>query len=496
MNAYSIIADIGTGAVKAECFAENGTRVCQGIARYPSGSEGRDEIDPEVWFDAFGNAIRELGQSADIRKAEYLVLTGQMQDLILVSECRAIRDAILYFAHRSGPGFENFLSSFGPDRIAEITKNTPDQAGFPAKLFWLEENEAPVLKRAEKILCGAHDYIAYRLTGVCRTDPTTASTTGLMDPVSGTWAEEILKSVPRGPELVPEIRPGNHEDGVVAAEMAAALGISPEIKLIHGVGDVGASTISMENAGFRRSCYLGTSGWVLDTGPLDKPGDPFSGVFNLRHPTEEKLIRVAPLLTAAGSFDWLMGILDPDGAGHSRLFEELSGDTAGMTPDECRLIFLPYLSGERSPFKDPDASGMFIGLTRETGRKELFRAVEEGLAFSLRSVFESLNRGTADRESPGLNGPLIIAGGGASITGLAQIIADAVRVPVAVADDARYSGTGALLSIVPGGAKPEKRREGTIEPASNNDVYAKKYVIFRDAYRQTKELMHALKEIQ
>jgi xylulokinase len=252
----------------------------------------------------------------------------------------------------------------------------------------------------------------------------------------------------------------------------------------------------MENAGFRRSCYLGTSGWVLDTGPLDKPGDPFSGVFNLRHSTEEKLIRVAPLLTAAGSFDWLMGILDPDGAGHSRLFEELSGDTAGMTPDECRLIFLPYLSGERSPFKDPDASGMFIGLTRETGRKELFRAVEEGLAFSLRSVFESLNRGTADRESPGLNDPLIIAGGGASITGLAQIIADALRVPVAVADDARYSGTGALLSIVPEDPRPEKRREETIEPAYKEDVYAKKYEIFRDAYRQTKELMHALKEIQ
>jgi xylulokinase len=496
MNAYSIIADIGTGAVKAECFSEDGISMCQGIARYPAGSGGRDEIDPELWFDAFSTAIRELGKSTDIRKAEYLVLTGQMQDLVLVSEGRAIRDAILYFAHRSSPGFEGFLKSFGAEHIAAVTKNTPDQAGFPAKLFWLEANEATVLKQAEKILCGAHDYIAYRLTGTCRTDPTTASTTGLMDPVSGTWAEEILISVPRGTEIVPEIRPGNHEDGVVTAELAAGLGISPGMKLIHGVGDVGSSTISMENAGFRRSCYLGTSGWVLDTGPLDKPGDPFGGVFNLRHPTEDKLIRVAPLLTAAGSFDWLLGILDPDGADHTRLFEELSRETAGMSRDECRLIFLPYLSGERSPFKDPDASGLFMGLTRETGRRELFRAVEEGLAFSLRSVLESLDRGTADIETTERYDPLILSGGGASIKGLAQIIADTARVSVAVADDARYSGTGALLSILPGGAQPEKRREETIEPAFNNDVYAKKYELFRDAYRQTKELMHALKEIQ
>ena len=496
MNVYSIIADIGTGAVKAECYSKDGNRMCQGIAGYPSGSGGRDEINPEVWFDAFARAVRELGMCADLRTAEYLVLTGQMQDLILVSEGRAIRDSILYFGHRSGPGFEGFLNTLGPERIAELTKNTPDQAGFPAKLFWLEENEAEVLKKAEKLLCGAHDYIAYRLTGVCCTDPTTASTTGLMNPAAGTWAEEIIRSVPRGTDLVPEIRPGNHEDGKVAAEMAAALGISPDIKLIHGVGDVGSSTISMENAGFRRSCYLGTSGWVLDTGPLNNPGDPFCGVFNLRHPTEEKLIRVAPLLTAAGSFDWLLGILEPNGAGHNILFQELSSETAGMSPDECRLIFLPYLSGERSPFKDPDASGMFMGLTRDTGRKELFRAVEEGLALSLRSVLESLNRGTADGEAPDRQDPLIIAGGGASITGLSQIIADAARVPVAVANDARYSGTGALLSIVPGGMIPEQGSEETIEPASNQDVYAKKYELFRDAYKQTKELMHALKEIQ
>jgi len=496
MTAYSIIADIGTGAVKAECFSKDGDRIAQGIAHYPSNVEGYDEINPEIWFEAFSDAVRELGSSADIRKAEYLVLTGQMQDLILVSDGRALRDAVLYFAHRPCGRYEEFVNTLGMERIAEISGNAPDPAGFPAKLMWLAENEPMVLNEAERILCGAHDYISYKLTGSCRTDPTTASTTGLMNPVNGAWAEEIIKNVPRCPDLVPDICQGDSEDGTVCEKYAAALGVSPQLKIIHGVGDVGASALSMEAAGFRRSCYLGTSGWILDTGSLLNPGNPFAGVFNLRHPTKKRLIRVAPMLTAAGSFDWLMGIFNPDGDDHDTLFRDFAHDTAGMKPDECRLLFLPYLSGERSPFKDPDASGMFLGLKRDTGRTEIFRAVEEGLSFSLRSVLYSLDEGVNQREATDRESPLILTGGGVSIFGLPQIIADICRVSVSVADNARYSGTRALLSLVPVTPMPTQKSEELCSPTYDHDVYAEKYNLFRDAYIKTKELMHALNEIQ
>ena len=398
-----------------------------------------DEWDPEVWYRAFTTSLRALARDHDLSTVTKIVLTGQMQNLVLVAGGRAVGPAVLYFAQRPGDVFEDWIRRVGRKRIVEATHNTPDAGGFPAKFLWLQQQRPEHIEAAEAVLCGAHDYIAYRLTGTIGTDPTTASTTGLFDPVRGTWASDLFAGLPVDDTLMAPVRSADHDDGRIGTAGApgtpandgtlsetAELGLSPDVHVIHGVGDVGSSILDMQGEGMRRSIYLGTSGWVQDIADLTEPGDPEAGVFNLRHPIEPKLIRVAPLLTATGAFDWFVRTTagtHPTDDQINRLYDDLSADAAAFGPSDCRVLFLPYLSGERSPFKDPYASGLFLGLRRDTTPGELFRAVEEGVAFAVRSIIEALDRG-ADTHG---DEPALLSGGGTAVHAFPQLLATITR---------------------------------------------------------------------
>ncbi len=527
---HVLLADIGTGSVKVEGYSQDAEVVERVVEPYPDRAPGGrdDELDPEVWYDAFRRAVRSLADGnagagrtppTGLDSVKYIVLTGQMQNLILLGENGPLRNAVLYYAQRPGERYRRFLDRIGSDRLTGLIRNTPDTAQFPAKLLHLAEEEPEVLAAVRTILCGAHDYVAWRLTGHAGTDPTTAATTGMMNPVGGDWVPEILRELPIDAETPAPIVPGDRDMGPIQPERAEELGLPPDVRVIHGVGDVGASVLAMEATGHRRSCYLGTSGWVLDTGPLDHPGDPERGVFNLRHPVRNELIRVAPLLTATGAFDWLLELFSPDTDARTELFEQLPRDAARMTPEAGRVVFLPYLSGERSPFKDPAASGTFIGLTRGTGRIELFRAVEEGVAFAVRSILDALDQGVGDRVPE----PILLSGGGAAVSGMPDLLADVTGETFELAEEARFSGTRALLTLVPGtgsvaspvraartsptadssptvrtspaqASAPAQKGGRSFRPRYTEPVYDGKYRVFLDAYRKNRELMHMLSE--
>jgi xylulokinase len=498
MTAEVLVIDIGTGAAKIECFDAEGTVLQRSVAEYTGINPQSDEIDPEIWYSAVGEAIRTLGGRVTLSALRYIVLSGQMQDVIPIRNGRAAAPAILYFGHRESTSFDSWLTTVGADHIRTVVCNTPDTAGFVAKLLYLQEKDPAVVDKIDYILCGAHDYIAYRLTGVAATDPTTASTTGLFSPTRGTWADEIVSTLGQWGEKLPPIRRGNEIDGVVLPEVASELGLPPTVQVVHGVGDVGASILAMEMEGFSRSLYLGTSGWIQDVGPLDQPGDATRGVFTLRHPVEDRLIRVAPVLTAAGAFEWFVNsVLNADDTERDGLFARLGAATSAMDAASTSVLFLPYLAGERSPFSDPDASGMFVGLRRETDYVSLFRAIEEGVAFSIRSIFETLFDGGTDAR-----GSLIqVSGGGASIEGFPQLVADVLRTPITIAENARYSGTSALFGMVSNAprrqtAQPaQTAKYNTVHPQHRDDRYAKKYDLFREAYQVNQKLMRALRTI-
>jgi len=377
----------------------------------------------------------------------------------------------------------------------ELTHNWPDTAGFAAKLLYLQEEVPSIVEETQYVLCGAHDYIAYRLTGIPATDPTTASTTGLYDPVAGAWVGEIAETLNGWGDRLPPIHRGNEIDGTILPDVADQLGLPQSVKVVHGVGDVGASVLAMEMEGFSRSLYLGTSGWILDVSGLDQPGDPSRGVFTLRHPIEDRLIRVAPILTAAGAFEWFVNrVLETDEHDKNGKFDRIARRAAEMTPQSAELLFLPYLAGERSPFKDPDATGLFLGLRRETDQAALFRAIEEGVAFSVRSIFEALFA-SAHHDALSDNRIVQLTGGGAGIEGFPQLIADVLQVPIAMSENARFSGTTALFNVVSDFSVEEDDIYKTVEPAGEVDGYSEKYALFLKAYSVNRELMAALRTI-
>ena len=511
--AITIVVDIGTGSVKAECFDEKGGAVARTVQTYSPRSGGRsdeqshDEWDPEVWYEACIEGVRELGTDNDFSAVRTIVCAGQMQNVIPVASSQALGPAILYFAQRPSSRFDDWLEHATAERIVALTHNTPDPAGFPAKLLWLEHHRRSQLSGAHAILCGAHDYLAYRLTSTVATDPTTASTTGLFDPVRGCWARELFEGLPIDYTMMAPVVSADHDDGTLTAEAAATLtsfGIPSTVRVVHGAGDVGSSVLAMERSGMRRSIYLGTSGWVQDVAELSCPGDPNCGVFNLRHPVLPRLIRVAPLLTAGGAFDWFVrNVAGEEGSPENEVsarYETLSSRAAAYSPEGCRVVFLPHLAGERSPFKDPHATGVFLGLRRDSTQGELFRAVEEGVAFAVRSIMEALDR--SDGASGERLDPILLSGGGSAVKSFPQLLSTITDRTLALADGARFGGARALLSLASTPpevvAGPSTSREevplAIYHPAGHYEAYERKYRVYRRTYIKVKELMEALVE--
>ncbi len=503
MANHTIVTDIGTGSVKSVLFNERLQQIGSELCRYPPESECGGEIAPRVWWDAFAGSLRALSKQANLAQVACVILTGQMQNLIRLHTRGASagdRSAILYYDTRGEAYLTALYERIARQRLTEITGNTPDGSGFPAKLLALadaaggaEGGEASF----DRILCGAHDYIAYRLTGALRTDRTTAGTTGLLDIGSGAWSREILDALEIDPSVLPEVCPADAEDGVVAGHVAGELGFGPSTRVIHGAGDVGASVLASELSSTRVACYLGTSGWVLDEAPPDRLGDPEAGVFNLPHPTDARVIRVAPLLTAAGAVDWLSSILTSTPHEHAGLFASL-GVTAADIADPTGIVFLPHLAGERSPFKDPAASGVFLGLRRDTDRPTLFKAVLEGVSFAVRSVLEPLASGRAATDE------LLLSGGGGTIPGWPQLLADITGLRVRVAADSRFAGGRGMLRLIDtgvSGAATESYAQPEDEPVMRpNDAlhasYDAYYRVFVQVYPRLRELMHELSQLR
>jgi len=492
LSEETIVCDIGTGSVKSAVFDSTGVQRAAAVGEYPRGSQRSGEIDPEVWWSAFKASIISLAGRTSLSEVARIILSGQMQNLILLDgEGQPVGPAILYFDARGEGQLPALFSRIARSRIVEITGNTPDGTGFPAKLLALKAQSPELLEKTDRILCGAHDYIAHRLTGVARTDTTTAGTTGLLDLSSRNWSQEIIEALPIEPELLPEVCLAQDSDGAIAQGPAEELGLPAEVELLHGAGDVGASVLASELFGGRVGCYLGTSGWVLDEAPPDRWGDPEQGVFNLPHPSRDRVVRVAPLLTAAGAVEWYISLLSEDSEERSRLYEEL-GRAALEQPEPTGIVFLPHLAGERSPFKDPAASGVFLGLRRDHDRVTLFRAVLEGVSCAIRSVLDPLRAGREQTTE------VLLSGGGGQIIGWPEILAEVTELPVRIAGDSRFAGGKGMLSLInAGGSGSQASETGAAERVvrpGGYGLYERQYQVFKDVYPRLRDFMHELSE--
>lgn len=453
MSVDVIVAiDVGTTGTKTVLFSRDGVAAAGATFDYPTQTQGAHvEQDPADWWGATVAGLQSMWAQVPGAEPLAVVLSGQMQDLILMDGVRALAPAILYSdtrAHREGQIVHERL---GEVRLREVTGNLQDATSLLAKLLWVKEHQPGLYKAAETVFIGAQDYVAWRLCRAGVTDYTTASTTGLLDIAANSWASELLDSLELRTDWLPQLAAAEAQVGEVRAAVSEETGLPPGTPVFHGAGDAAATTLGA-GAGDpgHYYVYLGTSGWLAAT-ELHTPVDPRTGIFNLRHPDPERLILIGPMLTAAGNVEWLreqFGRLEvrslPSLAADSSemaAYQALNALAAEAPPGSNGVLYLPYLAGERAPFRDPNARGVFFGLHRTTTRHDLYRAVLEGVAFSMRAIRDTLPA------SDGLDqAGFSLVGGGARSALWPQIFADVFDCPVQVlADPAEVTARGAAL---------------------------------------------------
>jgi xylulokinase len=475
--------DIGTTGTKAALIDDQFNVLETAYQDYETHSAGGGivEQNAEDWW----NAAQKAALVLDGSKAQAIVLTGQMQDLILLNDSGAsIRPVILYSDSRATEEAAWVNAQIGTERLAALTGYDQEAGSLLAKLRWFQHHEPNSLANSAHLLIGAADVVAYRLTGQYVTDTTTAATSGLVDLNTHDWHSDDLLSALNLADvrpLLPRLVPGGANIGTLTAEGAAMMGVAPGLPVHLGPGDAGAATLGM-GGGMpgRPYAYIGTSGWIAFTSAMR--GDAARGVWTLPHPQPEMWIGVAPLLTAGGGFEWMRSIVGSPDVG--TLIEQ----AISMHPSsEGSLIYLPYLNGERSPIKDPAARGAFIGLTAQHTPDDLAYAVLEGTAFALRHALEALVQDVSIQA-------LALTGGGARSAGWNQMLANVIGVPTQEAADPEYTTLRGAVAAAQGRWNVEAPIAATYAPDRiAHTHHSRRYTWYREAYPALRGLFSAMR---
>lgn len=387
--------DIGTSAVKA-VLVDAASQTVLAAASIPLAiSRPRplwSEQDPGAWWEAARGALAALRAAAPSPYAAVAAigLSGQMHGAVLLGDDHAVlRPAILWNDGRCEPECREL--SLRVPRIGEIA-GVPPVPGFTApKLLWVARHEPDVWARLRLLLL-PKDFVRLCLTGEAATDMCDAAGTLLLDEAARDWSPALLAAVGLERRQLPHLHEGPEPTGRLRPAVAADLGLSTDVFVVAGAGDAAAGGIGIgavdEGDAF---LSLGTSGQYFISTESYRPA-PESLVHAFAHGLPGRYMQMAALLNGASALAWAARVLAPelaatDEAGAiAMLLAEVEAGPDRPSP----VIFLPYLSGERTPHNDPHARGVFFGMNGATTRADLTRAVIEGVAFAFAEVQDAL----------------------------------------------------------------------------------------------------------
>lgn len=430
---YLLGIDIGTSGTKTVLFDTRGRAVASATAEYPlyQPKNGWAEQDPADWWNACAATIRSVLEKSGAMPETVagIGLSGQMHGLVMLDENGGVlRRSIIWCDGRTGKECEEIRERVGARRIIEITANPP-LAGFTAsKILWVRKNEPELYKKCRHILL-PKDYIRYRLTGVFATEVSDASGMNLMDLPNRRWSSEVLEKLEIDPSLLPDLHESCAVTGFVTADAAAETGLVKGIPVVGGAGDNAAAAVGtgVVESG-KAFTTIGTSGVVF--AHADRLAiDPQGRVHTFCSAVPGKWTVMGCTLAAGLSLKWLRDNFFPAekeaAAGMGADPYQLMDQQAARIPIGAnRLLFLPYLMGERSPLLDPDARGVFFGLSAIHTKYDLLRAVMEGVVYSLRDCLDVL------RGMGVVSSEMLACGGGGSSPLWRQMLADVYGCPV------------------------------------------------------------------
>ncbi len=505
---YLVGIDVGTSATKTVLFDEEGNVVSSASKEYPmlTPHNGWAEQRPEDWRDAVLETVAAVVEEAKVSGADVkgIGISGQMHGLVMLDENgEVIRPSIIWCDQRTGAEVEEMLKIMPREKWIEITANPPLTGWTAAKILWVRNNEPENYKRCRHILL-PKDYIRYILTGEFASEVSDASGMQLMNIAERKWSDEVLEKLDIDKSMLGKLYESCEVTGTVLPEVADRLGLSTETVVVGGAGDNAAAAVGTgvvkEGTAFTT---IGTSGVVFahtDKVSIDPKGRVHTcccavpGAWHIMGVTQ-----------AAGfSLKWFR---DNFCQSYITKAEELGVDPYDLINEDIesvpvgsdRLIYLPYLNGERTPHLDSEARGVFFGLSGIHTAKHLLRAVMEGVSYSLCDCNEILNEMGVK-----INDMMACGGGGKSKI-WRQMLSDLYGCQVATIDQEQGPALGvAILAGVGSGVyesvqsacdKLITKAKVTAPDAQNAEKYAKYHKLYQKLYKDLKDDYKELAEL-
>lgn len=394
---YLIGVDIGTSGTKTVLFDEKGNSIASALYEYPlyQPNIGWAEQDPEDWWQATYTTIKAVISKSGVNPADIkgLGLSGQMHGLVMIDkDGKVLRKSIIWCDQRTSYECEQITNLVGKQRLIEITAN-PALTGFTAsKIMWVKNNEPDVYEKAFKILL-PKDYIRYKLTGEFATEVSDASGMQLLDVPARKWSDEVLTKLDIDKSLLAKVYESYEISGTVHNTAAELTGLSIGTPVAGGGGDQAAGAVGngIVKPGVVSST-IGTSGVVFAYSD-NVTIDPSGRVHTFCHAVPGTWHVMGVTQGAGLSLKWFRDNFCMSEKETAALLEVdpyyLTDGQAALSKPGCEgLIYLPYLMGERTPHLDPDAKGVFFGLSAKHTRRDMIRSVLEGVGYSLKDCMD------------------------------------------------------------------------------------------------------------
>ncbi|HHV62517.1 MAG TPA: xylulokinase [Firmicutes bacterium] len=507
-SGYILAHDLGTSGNKASLYDASGKLVASSFYGYEPVylSVTWVEEDPGDWWEAVCSSTRALLRDSGIPPSAIACITfsGQMMGCLPVDAgARPLRRAIIWADHRATEQAMRLEDSLGGiEAIYGLTGHRVNAGYSIPKIMWIRDNEPDIYARARKFL-NAKDFIVAKLTGRFATDYSDASGMGALDLRTRSWSVQVLDAAHIDVDKLPDLHASRDVVGEVTAGAAEETGLAPGTPVVIGGGDGVCATagagVVREGEGY---ICIGSSSWAaLATG--EPILDARMRTFTFVHLDDRMYSPCGPMQAGGGSYNWARHVLSP--------VESIVAADLGLSPYEVmneeartvpagaeRLVYLPHLMGERSPYWNPQARGAFVGLTSKHGRPHMIRAILEGVAFHLRMIMDAFEEYThVDR--------VRVIGGGARSELWRQIMADVLRKPVLrprFLEEATSLGAAIAGGVGVGIFKDFSVAEDLVEIVDiqepnpdNAEIYDGLYRVFKDTYRALEPIYRELAEL-
>lgn len=501
---YLIGIDVGTSGTRSVLFDENLNVISSASEEYPlyQPHNGWAEQNPEDWANATINTIKTIIEKSKVNgeNIKAIGLSGQMHGLVMLDENNeVIRPAIIWADQRTGKECDEITEKVGKEKLIEITAN-PALTGFTAsKILWVKNNEPDNYSRCRHILL-PKDYVRFVLTGAYATDVSDASGMQLLDVPNRKWSDEILEILEIDRDKLAKVYESPEITGNITKSIAKKTGLREDTVVVAGAGDNAAAAVGtgvvIDGSAFTT---IGTSGVVyahsskLFIDPEGRVHTFCCAVPNCWH--------VMGVTQAAGlSLKWFKNNIYEgfDSSGKST-YDMINKQIEEVEIGSEKLIYLPYLMGERTPHLDPYARGVFFGLSAKHDKKNLARSVMEGVSFSLKDSYDILlGMGLKIDE-------MMITGGGAKSRIWRQMLADVFNCNVGTIQSEQGASLGAAIlagvgvgifeSVEYACEKYIKKGNEIIPNEVSHKIYNQYHEIYGEIYKDLKESFKKLSEI-